>query len=126
MNRGVGGYQRYQRRLGPPLAAPVKKKPSSHRTSTIRAIHHSTCIAKPSPPRMRASSRTARMIAIVVSFPDMDGPLTHHYDVRQTGCLGLVAQHRALLRAGPAPDPIRLPGRQREGQAFAAYLTAGA
>src|SRR6266536_3309191 len=28
-------YQRYQRRLVPPAAAPVKKKPSSHRTSTI-------------------------------------------------------------------------------------------
>src|SRR5204863_6716639 len=67
-------YQRYQRRLGPPEAAPVKKKPSSHRTSTIRAIHHSTCTAKPSPPRMRASRRTARMTAIVVSFPDMDDP----------------------------------------------------
>src|SRR5215472_1572021 len=63
-----GGYQRYQRRRGPPEAAPLKKKPSSHRMSTIRAIHHSTWTAKPSPPRMRAIRRTARMIAIVVPF----------------------------------------------------------
>src|SRR5438094_43681 len=73
-----------------------------------------------------ASRRTARMIAIVVSFPELGRPLTPHCGVRQTGCPGLVSQHRALFRAGPAPDAVWLPGRQREGQALAAYLAAGA
>jgi hypothetical protein len=57
----AAGNQRYQRLRDPP--SPIRtRNPTSQITRTIRAIHHKMWIAKPSPPRIRASNRTSKMI----------------------------------------------------------------
>src|SRR5579875_1710768 len=60
----LAGNQRYQRLRRVPPSPTRTRKPTSQITRTASAIHHRTCTAKPSPPRMRASRRTIKMIAM--------------------------------------------------------------
>ena len=61
-------YHLYQRRRGPAPSAARNRNPSSHRASTMSAIHHRTWTANPTPKRIRASSKTAMMSSTASSF----------------------------------------------------------
>src|SRR5262249_56281038 len=78
------------------------------------------------PPRMGASSRTARMPAIVVSLQIWTSPNSPlgRYPNRLLG--PVPRQQLALLRGGPSPHPVLLACREREIPAFVAHLAAGA
>lgn len=57
------GHHRYQRPRPRAEPSPTRTtKPTSQSMRTMSAIHHRMWMAKPSPPRMRASRRTSKMI----------------------------------------------------------------
>src|SRR5215472_4784399 len=89
-------YHLYQRRRGPAPSAERNRNPSSHRASTMSAIHHRTWTANPTPKRIRASSRIAMMSSTASSF-------------RLTRSLCPCCGNQTLSGSGPGTAWVRCP-----------------